>query len=134
MNYDHPPLLEKLAGAYVLGTMGAHASPRFARYLATSPGAQRAVACWQNVLAPFDTPVAPLAPPAALWVAIATETGHAASVADSAPCGRAWRRARAHNLAPRPAPTRKAGQCPLRLGVVLNRILVASGARRLPLS
>ncbi len=74
MNYERPELLEKLAGAYVLGTMAARARPRFARLLAESTNAQRAVAQWNNDLAPLAASVPPLQPPAAVWEAISAKT------------------------------------------------------------
>lgn len=81
MNYERPELLEKLAGAYVLGTMGARARPRFARLLAESTRAQRAVAQWNNELAPLYTSVPPLQPPADVWLAIAAKTAPGAAKA-----------------------------------------------------
>jgi anti-sigma-K factor RskA len=74
MNYERSELLEKLAGAYVLGTMAARARPRFARLLAESTQAQRAVAQWNNDLAPLAASVPPLQPPAAVWEAISAKT------------------------------------------------------------
>jgi anti-sigma-K factor RskA len=93
MNYDRPALLDKLASTYVLGTMAARARPRFACHLATSPRAQRAVAKWHNSLAPLNRSVAPLAPPAGLWAAIAAGTGHPTAPAAPfvrAPRARGW--------------------------------------------
>ncbi len=74
MNYERPELLDRLAGAYVLGTMAARARPRFARLLAESPQAQRAVAAWNNELAPLASSVQPVKPPDAIWQAIAAHT------------------------------------------------------------
>jgi anti-sigma-K factor RskA len=74
MNYERPELLEKLAGAYVLGTMAARARPRFVRLLAESTRAQRAVAQWNNELSPLYATVPPLQPPADLWQAISAKT------------------------------------------------------------
>lgn len=74
MNYERPELLDKLSGAYVLGTMSARARRRFARLLAASPAAQRAVARWNNDLAPLNAAVVPMAPPPAVWDAIAAGT------------------------------------------------------------
>lgn len=79
MNYERPELLEKLAGAYVLGTMGARARPRFSRLLAESTQAQRAVAQWNNELAPLYSSVPPMQPPADLWQAIAAKTAPGAA-------------------------------------------------------
>jgi anti-sigma-K factor RskA len=93
MNYERPELLEKLAGAYVLGTMAARARPRFARLLAESPRAQRAVAQWNNELAPLYGTVPPLQPPTDLWQAISDKTrpGGARSAIDVADAAkRGW--------------------------------------------
>ena len=86
MNYERPELLKKLAGAYVLGTMAARARPRFARLLVESTQAQRAVAEWNNQLAPLYTTVPPIQPPSHIWQAIAakTEPGSAKSAAAAA--------------------------------------------------
>ena len=88
MNYERPELLEKLSGAYVLGTMAARARPRFTRLLSESPAAQRAVARWQDDLAPLNAAIPPMAPPDAVWQAIAVRTG--AAVADTRPTPRSW--------------------------------------------
>ncbi|TFW19889.1 anti-sigma factor [Duganella callida] len=85
MNYERPELLERLAGAYVLGTMAARARPRFARLLAESPNAQRAVAQWNNELAPLYETVPPMQPPAAVWQAIDAHTRPGAARTSPAP-------------------------------------------------
>ncbi|OGB25802.1 MAG: hypothetical protein A3I66_05365 [Burkholderiales bacterium RIFCSPLOWO2_02_FULL_57_36] len=74
MNYNRPQLLDKLAAAYVLGTMSAGARKRFSRVLADSMAAQRAVAEWQTRLVPLNQSIAPVSPPARLWQAIAVRT------------------------------------------------------------
>lgn len=74
MNYERPELLDRLAGAYVIGTMSARARPRFARLLRESASAQRAVARWNDKLAPLSRVVPPIQPPAALWANIAAKT------------------------------------------------------------
>lgn len=71
MNYERPELLDKLAGAYVLGTMGAGARRRFARLHAGSSVVQRAVADWHNRLAPLYGAIPAVAPPPAVWTRIA---------------------------------------------------------------
>lgn len=71
MNYERPELLDKLAGAYVLGTMGARARRRFARLHAGSGAVQRAVADWNNRLAPLYGTIPAVAPPPAVWARIA---------------------------------------------------------------
>jgi anti-sigma-K factor RskA len=71
VNYERPELLDKLAGAYVLGTMGAGARRRFARLHAGSSEVQRAVADWHNRLAPLYGAIPAVAPPPAVWMRIA---------------------------------------------------------------
>ena len=94
MNYEQPKLLKKLAGAYVLGTMAARARPRFARLLAESPQAQRAVAEWNNQLAPLYTTVPPIEPPSHIWQSIAAKTeqstAKSAAAAFASTASRGW--------------------------------------------
>ena len=78
MNYDHPPLLDKLAAEYVLGTMGARARRRFSQHLQTSLAAQRAVAHWHQHLMPLHQAIAPIEPQTSVWQAIARQTRPAA--------------------------------------------------------
>lgn len=74
MNYDHPPLLEKLAGEYVFGTMNLRVRRRFTRHLENSFAAQRAVMQWHQHLTPLHQTIAPIEPQASLWKAIANQT------------------------------------------------------------
>jgi anti-sigma-K factor RskA len=78
MNYDHPPLLEKLAAEYVLGTMGMRVRRRFTKHLQNSFAAQRAVAHWHQHLTPLHHSIAPIEPQANLWKAISQQTRPAA--------------------------------------------------------
>ena len=80
MNYERPDLLDKLAGAYVLGTMGAGARRRFARLHAISSAAQRAVADWHNRLAPLYDSIPAVAPPPAVWMRIVGRIGPGGAV------------------------------------------------------
>lgn len=93
MNYERPELLEKLAGAYVLGTMAGRARRRFAHLHANSARVQRAVADWNNRLDPLFSTIAPVAPPAAVWTRIAASL-RAPAAADTAarPFWRGWQR------------------------------------------
>jgi len=70
VNYERPELLDKLAGAYVLGTMGAGARRRFTRLQVRSTVVQRAVADWHNRLAPLYGTIPAVAPPPDLWTRI----------------------------------------------------------------
>jgi anti-sigma-K factor RskA len=83
MNYDHPPLLEKLAAEYVLGTMSMRVRRRFTQHLHNSYAAQRAVAHWHQNLTPLHTAIAPIEPQASVWKAISRKTKPAAA-------GKSW--------------------------------------------
>ena len=74
MNYDHPPLLEKLAAEYVLGTMSMRVRRRFTQHLQNSFAAQRAVAHWHQHLTPLHKAIAPIEPHASVWKAISRQT------------------------------------------------------------
>lgn len=74
MNYDHPPLLEKLAAEYVLGTMNLRVRRRFTLHLQNSFAAQRAVAHWHQQLSPLHQAIAPIEPQAKVWQAISRQT------------------------------------------------------------
>lgn len=88
MNYDRPALLDRLASAYVLGTLRGGARRRFEQLLHALPAARDAVQTWEQRLAPLAQSVPPVAPPARVWAAIEART---APPAASAPVP-AWRR------------------------------------------
>jgi anti-sigma-K factor RskA len=75
MRYDDPALIEALAREYVLGTLHGRARDRFARVLAYSLVARRAVASWERRLAPLAASVPPVAPPAEAWPRIEAALG-----------------------------------------------------------
>lgn len=88
MNYERPELLDRLASSHALGTMPPRAARRFARLLAESGAARRAVAHWNALLAPLSVAVAPVQPPERVWEAISARVGRPAA---AAPTGwRAW--------------------------------------------
>ncbi|CDG85985.1 anti-sigma factor [Janthinobacterium agaricidamnosum] len=74
MNYERQELLDRLAGMYVLGTMNATARRRFGRLLKESTAAQRAVAAWNDSLAPLHQVVPPLKAPPHIWERISEKT------------------------------------------------------------
>ncbi|MBK6294899.1 MAG: hypothetical protein IPF55_11855 [Rhodoferax sp.] len=74
MNYERAPLLDQLAGAYVLGTLSARARRRFGVLLDRSAAAQRAVAQWNDHLAPLNNSITPVAPRPQVWQAVAQST------------------------------------------------------------
>ena len=74
MNYERAPLLDQLAGAYVLGTLSARARRRFGVLLDRSAAAQRAVAQWNDHLAPLSGSITAVAPRPEVWQAVAQST------------------------------------------------------------
>jgi anti-sigma-K factor RskA len=77
MRYDSPQLLDALAREYVVGTLHGSARARFARVLASSLPARRAVLDWERRLAPLASAVPRVEPPAHVWAQIETAIGGA---------------------------------------------------------
>jgi anti-sigma-K factor RskA len=67
MDYGRPALADRLAAAYVLGTLRGPARRRFEALLPAHPALRSAVAAWQGRLLPLSTAVTPVEPPAAAW-------------------------------------------------------------------
>lgn len=84
MRYDDPQLLEALAREYVVGTLQGRARVRFARVLAGSLLARRAVSYWERRLAPLATAVRPVEPPPQVWPRIEAAISRAPPAARSA--------------------------------------------------
>lgn len=72
MKFASEDLREKLAAEYVLGTMSARARRRFEFHLRGNPQLRRAVANWEERLAPLTAALPPVAPPPRVWAAIRT--------------------------------------------------------------
>ncbi|HWH49378.1 MAG TPA: anti-sigma factor [Burkholderiales bacterium] len=70
MKLANEDLRNKLAAEYVLGTMSAHARRRFALKLKESPALRRAVAGWEERLAPLALALPEVEPPSRVWQAI----------------------------------------------------------------
>lgn len=70
MDYSRRELVERLAAEYALGTLRGGARRRFERLLPAHPALQDAVQAWQQRLQPLAAPVAPVTPPAQIWVAV----------------------------------------------------------------
>jgi anti-sigma-K factor RskA len=70
MSYFDPAVREALAAEYVLGTLGGRARRQFERRLQRDPALRREVAAWQERLAPLNTQVVPVQPPARVWRSI----------------------------------------------------------------
>jgi anti-sigma-K factor RskA len=90
MDYGHPELADRLAAAYVLGTLRGPARRRFEALLPAHPGLRAAVAGWQARLLPLSASVAPVEPPASAWPGIERRLFGAPPA--PAPAPRWWRR------------------------------------------
>lgn len=95
MRYTHPALLDHLASAYVLGTLGGGARRRFERLLRDRSDVQLLVAQWEGRLGMLARSVPVQQPPQRVWAAIEART-RPRDVKDAAlQCGWAgvlWRR------------------------------------------
>lgn len=67
MNYRDPPLRDRLASEYALGTLHGLARKRFERLLRDDADLRRSVVQWQERLTPMAQAVAPLNPPQRVW-------------------------------------------------------------------
>lgn len=76
MNYLRPDLLDMLARSYALGTLGARASRRFAKVLATSREARQRVDGWNEQFNMLAVSIPPMQPGRAVWPAILRRTAH----------------------------------------------------------
>lgn len=72
--YHHDETVDKLASAYVLGTLTGRARQRFETAMGGQPGLQTAVAAWTRRLAPLLLALAPVQPSPQLWPSIARIT------------------------------------------------------------
>lgn len=71
MNYENPELRDLLAGEYVLGQLHGRARARFERLMLTRADYARAVAEWEERLAPLAQAVEPVTPPRRVWRRVA---------------------------------------------------------------
>lgn len=74
MKYSDPRLVDHLASAYVLGTLGRRARHRFEQLHRDRGDVQLAVRRWEARLGPLAQSVAPVRPPARVWKAIEART------------------------------------------------------------
>lgn len=89
MKYDHPELLDRLAAAYVFGTLGRLPRRRFERLVRSSEAAARALRTWEMHGAALAAAVPPVQPSLAVWAEIERRTGGAPRVRPVAQ--RRWR-------------------------------------------
>jgi anti-sigma-K factor RskA len=90
MDYSRPELADRLAAAYVAGTLRGPARRRFVALMRAHPGLRRAVQGWEQRLMPLTTSVAPVTPPARVWQAV--EKRIAPLPAASPPASAWWQR------------------------------------------
>jgi anti-sigma-K factor RskA len=67
MDYSRPPLADRLAADYVIGTLRGPARRRFEALLPAHPALRRAVQVWDENLLPLASSIAPVAPPPRVW-------------------------------------------------------------------
>jgi anti-sigma-K factor RskA len=86
MDYSRPELSDRLAAAYVAGTLRGPARRRFVSLMRSHPGLRRAVSAWEARLMPLTTSVAPVTPPPRIWQGIEARIAPAKAAAP-APTG-----------------------------------------------
>jgi anti-sigma-K factor RskA len=84
MDYSRPELADRLAAAYVAGTLRGAARRRFVALTRVHPALRRAVRDWEARLMPLTAAVEPVAPPARVWRAIERRIAPAAAGAPRA--------------------------------------------------
>jgi anti-sigma-K factor RskA len=67
MDYSRPELVDRLAAAYVAGTLRGPARRRFVSLMRSNPGLRFAVQAWEARLMPLTTSLAPVPPPQRVW-------------------------------------------------------------------
>jgi anti-sigma-K factor RskA len=85
MNYNRPELRERLASAYVLGTLQGRARPRFQQLLRVDAELQARVAFWEQQLTPMAASLSDAAPSAKVWKAIAARVAPRQQTAPARP-------------------------------------------------
>jgi anti-sigma-K factor RskA len=89
MDYSRPELADRLAAEHVLGTLRGPARRRFDALLPAHPALRRAVAQWQERLAPLTLSVIAVTPPDRVWGAIEARVFRDAAGASTSTSGRA---------------------------------------------
>lgn len=67
MDYSRPELVDRLAAAYVAGTLRGPARRRFVSLMRSHPGLRAAVHGWEARLMPLTVSLAPVPPPPQVW-------------------------------------------------------------------
>lgn len=81
MDYGKESLADRLAAAYVAGTLRAGARRRFEALLSGHPMLRAAVVQWQRRLMPLTAVIEPVTPPASVWKRIEAHVGVAPAMA-----------------------------------------------------
>lgn len=131
MDHARPERADRLAAAYVLGTLRGPARRRFESLLPAHPSLRRAVAAWETRLAPLSQSVEPVEPDPAVWTriesrlfgegALPTPGGEAAAVSTTPAAQRRPAEAWWQRLAPWRALTGLATAAAIALLVVVNQ-------------
>jgi anti-sigma-K factor RskA len=91
MRYSSPELVDRLAAAYVLGTLSPRTRRRFERLQRERADVQLAVAQWEARLGTLAQAVPPVKPSPRVWAAIEAQTRPSArAAASSSSKGRWW--------------------------------------------
>ncbi len=85
MDYSRPELADRLASAYVAGTLRGAARRRFVALTRVHPTLRQAVRDWEARLMPLTAPVEPVAPPPSVWQAISRRIAPAAAAVQPQP-------------------------------------------------
>jgi len=80
MTYDNPHLIDLLAGRYVLSVLRGAARRRFDAIARGNFGARRAIADWEERLAPLSMQLQPITPPPQVWSQIQQRIGVPVSI------------------------------------------------------
>jgi anti-sigma-K factor RskA len=85
MDYSRPELADRLAAAYVAGTLRGRARRRFEALLPAHAGLRSAVRAWQHRLMPLTGMIPPQPPPTRVWQRIEQRIGGAPAAASGFP-------------------------------------------------
>lgn len=91
MDYGRAELSDRLASAYVAGTLRGAARKRFESLLPAHPALRDATVAWQARLMPLTVAIAPVAPPARVWERVGARIDGASATPTEA-IGGAWSR------------------------------------------
>ncbi|MEO8151855.1 MAG: anti-sigma factor [Rhizobacter sp.] len=85
MDYSRPELVDRLAAAYVAGTLRGPARRRFVSLMPSHPGLRSAVSAWEARLMPLTASLLPVPPPRRVWQGIEARIAPAKAGAQARP-------------------------------------------------